>query len=130
MKSARGFRIVLVTAPDLKTARKLAQLALKQRLVACVNLLPRIESHYWWQGRIDTSAEVLMILKTTTAQLTALEKLVLKNHPYDTPEIVALAPETATQRYLDWWAGCLPERATPIVPAARRKSLNPKSQIS
>lgn len=103
MKTAKHVRVVLVTAPDLKTARKLARLALKARLVACANLVPRVESHYWWQGKLEQAAEVLLLLKTTTACLAKLENLVLANHPYDTPEFVALPVAGASRRYLDWW---------------------------
>jgi len=59
------FRIVLVTAPNLKTARQLARAALAARLIACANLIPAIESHYRWQGKLERSAEVLLIMKTT-----------------------------------------------------------------
>ena len=51
MKTSKSFRLVLVTAPDLKTARALAKAALVKRLIACANLIPRIESHYWWQEK-------------------------------------------------------------------------------
>ena len=84
MKPTRKFAVVLVTAPDLKTGRKLARAALAARLVACVNLIPGIESHYWWQGKIEAGAEVLLVMKTTTARLAALEELVVAKHPYDT----------------------------------------------
>ena len=90
MKRAVKFQIVFVTAPDLKTARKLAKAALAARLIACANLVPKIESHYWWQGKMECSTEVLLIFKTTAARLAALEKLVVKLHPYETPELVAL----------------------------------------
>ena len=72
MKSAAKFSIVLVTAPDLKTARMLAKAALSARLIACANLVPKIESHYWWQGKMESGAEVLLVLKTTNSKLTAL----------------------------------------------------------
>ena len=65
MKSVRQYDIVLVTAPDLKTARRLAQAALAARLAACVNLIPRIESHYWWQDKLESATEVLLVFKTT-----------------------------------------------------------------
>ena len=55
MKREATFAVVLVTAPDMKTARKLAQAALEARLIACANLVPRIESHYWWQGKIEAA---------------------------------------------------------------------------
>ncbi|MGD0252027.1 MAG: divalent-cation tolerance protein CutA [Verrucomicrobiota bacterium] len=102
MKSAAKFAIVLVTAPDLKNARALAKAALQARLIACANLVPKIESHYWWQGKIESGAEVLLILKTTKSKLAALEKLVLAKHPYDTPEFLVLPLSAGSQRYLDW----------------------------
>ena len=104
MKAARKFSLVLVTAPDLKTARKLAKAALTARLIACANLVPKIESHYWWQGKIESGTEVLMILKATRARLDALEKLILAQHPYDTPEFIVLPLSQGNIRYLDWLA--------------------------
>ena len=102
MKPDGKFRIVLVTAPDQKVARRLARAALKARLVACVNVVPRVESHYWWQGRIEFSAETLLILKTTRARLRALESLILAKHPYDTPEFLVLTAVGGNRKYLDW----------------------------
>jgi len=102
MKSAANFAIVLVTAPDLKTARTLAKAALKSKLIACANLIPRIESHYWWQGKIESGAEVLLVLKTTKSKLAALEKLILARHPYDTPEFLVLPLSVGSKKYLDW----------------------------
>jgi len=102
MKTATAYALVLVTAPNLTTARKLARVALKARLVACANLIPQIESYYWWQGKVESGAEVLMVLKTTRRRLAALEKLILANHPYDTAEFVALPINAGTKRYLDW----------------------------
>jgi|SRR6516164_9280415 periplasmic divalent cation tolerance protein len=103
MRAKGKFAIVLVTAPDLKTARRLAKSALEARLVACANLIPRCESHYWWHGKIEFSPEILILLKATTPNLPSLEKLILKNHPYDVPEFVVLPIEGGNQRYLDWW---------------------------
>jgi len=104
MKSAAKFSIVLVTAPDLKTARLLAKAALRERLIACANLIPKIESHYRWQGKIEAGSEVLLILKTTKSKLAALEKLVLSRHPYDTPEFLVLPLSAGGKKYLDWLA--------------------------
>jgi len=104
MKSAEKFSIVLVTAPDLKTARALAQAALQACLIACANLVPRIESHYWWQEKIESGAEVLLVLKTQKSKLAALEKLVLAKHPYDTPEFIVLPLSAGNKQYLDWLA--------------------------
>lgn len=111
MKSAGQFAVVLVTAPDLETARMLAKAALEARLVACANFVPAIESHYWWEGKIDSSTELLIIFKTQKSRLAALEKLILARHPYDTPEILALPLNAGTKKYLDWIDGSVdPER--------------------
>ena len=112
MKSATKFAVVLVTAPDLKTARALARAALSARLIACANLVPKIESHYWWQGKIESGAEVLLILKTAKSRLAALEKLVLAKHPYDTPEFLVL-PLSAGARKLSRLAGGKLQAGTP-----------------
>jgi periplasmic divalent cation tolerance protein len=91
-----------VTAPTRKTARQIAKLALKARLAACASLVPGLESHYWWRGRLESGAEVLILLKTRARNLPRLERLILNSHPYDTPEIVALRPHRGTARYLKW----------------------------
>ena len=104
MKSAAKFSLVLVTAPDLKTARILAKSALQAKLIACASLLPKIESHFWWHGKIKSAAEVLLVLKTQKANLAALEKLILAKHPYDTPEFLVLPISAGCKRYLDWLA--------------------------
>lgn len=110
MKSATKYSIVLVTAPNLKTARALARAALRARLIACANLIPKIESHYWWQGKIVSDAEVLLVLKTQKSKLAALEKLVLARHPYDTPEFIVLPLSAGNKKYLDWLAASCRER--------------------
>jgi len=103
------FHIALVTAPDLKTARRLARAALDARLIACANLIPRVESHYRWQGKIERGTEVLMMLKTTARCAKQLEKLIIGEHPYDTPEFVFLDLRGGNKRYLKWLeTGCKP----------------------
>lgn len=102
MKPANPFAIVLVTTPDLKTARALAKSALRLKLIACANLVPKVESYYHWQGQVAASAEVLLLLKTRKTRLAALEKHILAGHPYDTPEFLVLPPSAGSRKYLDW----------------------------
>jgi periplasmic divalent cation tolerance protein len=102
VKAGKLYPVVFVTAPNLKVARKLARGALQARLVACANIVPKIESHYWWQGRVESGAEVLIVFKTTQPNLVAFEKFVLANHPYDTPEFIVLPIAAGNKRYLDW----------------------------
>jgi len=107
MKTAAAFALVLVTAPDLETARSLAKSALTARLIACANLVPKIESHYWWQGKIESGSEVLLVLKTRKTKLAALEKLILAEHPYETPEFLVVPLTRGSNAYLQWLAASL-----------------------
>ena len=102
--SKAQFKLILVTAPDLKTARRLARAALAARLIACANLVPKIESHFRWQGKLERSAEVLMVMKTTQTRVAALGKLIVAKHPYDTPEFVVLNLAGGAKKYLVWLA--------------------------
>ena len=103
MRTGKNVGIVLVTAPEMKTARRLARAALKTRLAACANLVPGVESHYWWDGKMRKATEALIVLKTTAGKVAALEKLIVAEHPYETPEFVVLPVGRVNQRYLSWW---------------------------
>jgi len=92
----------LVTAPLLPVARKLAGKILAAKLAACVNVLPAMESHFWWKGRLERSGEVLLLIKTTSAQLKRLRRLVKSHHPYETPEFIALPIASGSKKYLKW----------------------------
>lgn len=118
--SARS-SIALITAPDLKTARALARAALQARLAACVNLVPKIESHYWWQGKIESGKEVLLICKTIQAKLNALEALIVCKHPYDTPEFIVVEITRGNRRYLEWLRSSTATVVTAAI-ASRSKS--------
>src|SRR5580658_9458960 len=102
MKATARLRLALVTAPDLKTARRLVRAALRERLAACANVKPGLESHYWWGGKIESSREVLLLFKTRASHLRKLERLILAEHPYDTPEFVVLQLTAGSERYLAW----------------------------
>lgn len=107
MKKTTDVGLVLVTVPDLKVGRLLARKALEAKLVACANLVPGVESHYWWKNRIERSREMLVIFKATRRSLARLEALVLEAHPYDTPEIVFMPVNSATGKHLRWWQAAI-----------------------
>lgn len=102
MQASHTHRMVMVTVPDLAVGRRIAGAVLESRSAACVNIVPGLESHYRWQGRLECSQELLLILKTTLGQLDALERVVRSQHPYDTPEFLVLPIEGGSRRYLDW----------------------------
>jgi periplasmic divalent cation tolerance protein len=96
--------VVFVTAPDFETGKNLAKGAVEKRLAACANLLPQIESIYWWQEKIESSQEILILFKSTGEKLKQLEEFILAEHPYDTPEFIALPIASGNERYLKWIA--------------------------
>jgi len=113
-KSPVSHHLVFVTVPDRKVGRTIARAVLEARVAACVSLVPGLESHYWWQGRIERGRELLLMMKTTRDRLAELETLVHALHPYDTPEFVVVRLDAGSRRYLDWIrASTRPEPATP-----------------
>lgn len=93
---------VLCTVPDPETARRIAQTVVYEGLAACANLLPGITSVYRWQGEVQESQELLLIIKTHQARYGALEARIKELHPYQVPEIIALKIEVGARHYLDW----------------------------
>ncbi|MFA5166996.1 MAG: divalent-cation tolerance protein CutA [Candidatus Omnitrophota bacterium] len=96
---------VLNTVPSVRKARALAGLLISKRLVACVQILSGLESHYRWRGKRETSKEVLLLIKTRSSNYKKLEKILLENHPYEIPEIICLPITKGSQSYLDWISG-------------------------
>ncbi len=96
--------VVLVTAPDMRTAGKLARLLVADKLAACVNCVPGIISHYAWKGKACRDREVLLLIKTRSGLLGRLAAAVKKNHPYELPEIIALPVVGGDASYLAWIA--------------------------
>jgi periplasmic divalent cation tolerance protein len=100
-----GILMVFCTFPDAVRARQVGKALVERQLAACVNLLPGVESIYGWEGILETSAETLAIFKTTAAAWPEFGKALAELHPYDVPEIVAVAPETVSAAYRDWVFG-------------------------
>jgi periplasmic divalent cation tolerance protein len=94
--------VVLCTAPDAPTASRLAETLVAERLAACANLLPAVQSVYRWEGKVERAAEVLLIIKTTAAHYPALEARLRELHPYEVPEIIALPITAGSAPYLRW----------------------------
>ncbi|MCU7852254.1 MAG: divalent-cation tolerance protein CutA [Candidatus Thiodiazotropha sp. (ex Monitilora ramsayi)] len=98
--------LILSTAPDRETAAQLASSLVKQKLAACVNLLPQMTSFYEWDGELQESAEVLLLIKSTKHNYPAVESALRAQHPYELPEILAVPVEQGLQGYLDWVERC------------------------
>jgi periplasmic divalent cation tolerance protein len=100
-------RIVLTTASSHDEAARLAATLVEERLAACATLIPSVESIYRWEGQIESSTETLLLIKTATDQLAALEVRLHELHSYQVPEFLVLDVESGSHSYLDWLLGSL-----------------------
>jgi periplasmic divalent cation tolerance protein len=98
--------IVLTTAPDRDSAEHLAERLIAENLAACVNISAEMTSVYRWKGTIERGTERQMVIKTTRARYDALQNAIREQHPYETPEILALSVEDGLPAYLDWITTC------------------------
>jgi periplasmic divalent cation tolerance protein len=98
--------LILSTLPDRETAVQIAKSLVEQGLAACVNLLPQVTSIYEWQGKLEQSDEILLLIKTTKQNYPAVESVLRAKHPYELPEILAVPVEQGLAGYLDWVERC------------------------
>lgn len=95
------YLVVFVTAEE-RDGEKIAKVLLNKKLAACVNIVPKINSFFWWEGKIDNSEEVLLIIKTTKDRIESLMETVKREHSYSVPEIIALPILVGNNDYLMW----------------------------
>ena len=95
-------RIVLTTAGSVDEARKIARALVDRKLAACVNIIPQVESVYRWQGKIETAAEWLLVIKTEAAAFEGVHATIKALHSYEMPECIMLEVTDGDQEYLDW----------------------------
>jgi periplasmic divalent cation tolerance protein len=94
--------IVLTTSPTFEEAEVLAQKIVSERLAACVQVLPPVNSFYFWEGKMQSETEHLILIKTLEEKYPSLEKFIGENHSYEVPEIVALSAQEVSESYLGW----------------------------
>ncbi len=104
--------IVMITCSSRKEALKIKKVLLEERKVACINIIPKVESFFWWKGKIDSCSEVLMLAKTRRNVFKEIVTLAKKIHKYEVPEIIALPIVGGNKKYLKWISESLscPER--------------------
>ena len=93
---------VYTTHPSIVEAERVGRVLVERRLCACVNILPGVISHYWWQGAIERGEEVVMIIKTRASFAERVSAAVKEMHSYSTPAILVLPLESVDKPYLDW----------------------------
>jgi periplasmic divalent cation tolerance protein len=95
-------RLVLTTCASQEEADRIAQTIVERQLAACVNIVPQIRSVYRWQGKIESAAELLLIIKTTSNALDRLREALHEMHSYELPECIEIAIEDGSAEYLQW----------------------------
>lgn len=96
------YSVALITVPNKKEALSLTRALLKEKLAACVNIIEKVDSWFWWQGRIDHSSEYLLIIKTRKALSARLIRRIRALHSYTVPEIIFLPITAGNKKYLEW----------------------------
>ena len=94
--------IVLITAGSEEEAHKIAELLVNEKKAACVNIVPGIDSLFWWEGKIDSARESLLLVKTKAPLFPEIVELVKRTHSYEVPEIIALHIIAGSEDYLKW----------------------------
>jgi periplasmic divalent cation tolerance protein len=94
--------VVLITASSREEADNIASVLLAKKKAACVNMVDSVLSRYWWQGKIDSADEILLIVKTKLSAVPEIIELVKRNHSYSVPEIIALPILSGNPDYIDW----------------------------
>ena len=113
MIESSSARIVLTTTANLEEAARLGHALVEEKLAACATLIPAVESIYRWKGRVESSSETMLLLKTGAAQLAALEARLNELHSYETPEFLVLPVDAGSHAYLRWIADALVEPGEP-----------------
>ena len=97
-----SFVIAFTTFPADGDATSLAQRLIDERLAACVNILPAMQSIYRWEGNVEQASEHQLIIKTTAARVDDLKKRIVALHPYDVPEVLVVPVSSGSEEYLLW----------------------------
>ena len=109
MDTGKDLIVVFITVPGREEGDKIGKMLVEERLAACVNVLPGITSHYIWEGKLESSPEALLVVKTGANRFEQLRSRVLELHPYNVPEIIAIPIVAGDPGYLDWVRNSLNE---------------------
>ena len=102
MRNTNEIQIVFCTVPDSDSGHRIAARLVQDGLAACVNLITGIESVYRWKGQLEKASEVLLMIKSRSADYTEVEAAISALHPYELPEIIAVPVSSGLPGYLDW----------------------------
>ena len=94
--------VVLITAGSEEEAHKIAESLVNGKKAACVNIVPRVDSLFWWEDKLDSARESLLLVKTRASLFPEIVELVKRTHSYEVPEIIALPIIAGSEDYLKW----------------------------
>lgn len=94
--------VLFITTADAEEAQRIADVLVKEKKAACVNIVPKVSSLFWWQGKVEKAEENLLIVKSQAPLLNQIVKLVKRHHRYEVPEIIALPIIGGNPDYLEW----------------------------
>ncbi|XP_074653888.1 protein CutA homolog [Tubulanus polymorphus] len=100
--SSGTYSIAYVTCPNMEKAKTIASGLVKNKLAACVNIIPKVESVYEWEGEVKTDEEILLMIKTRTTRVNDMTEYVKINHPYDVAEVITSKIDQGNPAYLKW----------------------------
>jgi periplasmic divalent cation tolerance protein len=101
-RNSTGSVVVLITAGSEEEARKIAELLVTEKKAACVNIVPRVDSLFRWEGKLESARESLLLVKTRASLVSEIIRLVKGAHSYEVPEIIALPIVGGSEEYLKW----------------------------
>jgi len=94
--------VIYCTVPDKKTAEKIAQVLVKEKLAACVSVVDKVQSFFSWDGNLCNEKELLLMIKTKRANYDKIRFMIEEQHPYNVPEIIALPVVNCSEEYMRW----------------------------
>ena len=94
--------VLFITTTTAEEARRISEVLLNERKAACVNIVPKVSSLFWWQDKIESAEENLLIVKTKAPLLNEVVRLIIENHSYEVPQVIALPIVGGNQDYLEW----------------------------
>lgn len=106
---ADKYSVAYVTVPSVDVGKTIGHGLVKNKLAACVNVIPQVTSIYEWEGKINEDSEALLMIKTRTTQVDKLTEFVRTNHPYSVCEVISLPIKNGNPPYLKWIGDTVPE---------------------
>lgn len=113
MATEYAYALVLSTVPSREVGKTIARAVVRARLAACVNVVPGLVSIYEWKGKLEEEEEALLVMKTTRERVEELIERVVKLHPYDVPEVIAMPVAAGHGKYLSWLDSCADSEPIP-----------------